>query len=1146
MARRVWEIWLGSLLMTVLLLGPQQSVPSAGAADVAVGTAALPLDLDYGLSAEQAWETGELVGETINLLNGNVIETGSDIGFSSPNRLGLSFARAYNSRSTVVSPLGHGWTHTYSASIETSYSIDSVTYLKILDQTGRGRYFLEDTPGVYRGAFQERTRVQIESGLYVWYLLDGSKYGFSSSGRLLWMDDPVGNRLSLGYDTGNRLMTVTDSSTGRVLTFAYTGAGMLEKISGPVTGAVATGIWVNFGYDGKNNLSSVTYADGSGFSYEYKDPLDVHNLTRKRNKMKHLLNEWGYDGQDRCVSNFSREGRGVDINNVSTEQVDVTDAYGKVRSYSLGTTGGRRRVLQVTGPTNPPYAPANAIRWVYDGNLNLIEVEFPRGVVNRYEDHDERGNPGTMVLADGTSKQRIITYSFHPLLNTVLSRSEASVLGTGTKITTWDYDNPLAPGDDPLLYNQNPTNLPYRLIEQGYTKNSSGKTTTYTYVTRFTYNNKGQILSIDGPLSGTGDTTQYAYFPDTQDLQSIARPHIGAATFSAYDPAGYPGQVTDVNGQITALVYDGRGRPREITSLADAGKIEVIYNLAGLPASKTDEDGVTVTYSYDPTYGRLKQITDQDGNYIIHDYDIRGNLTRKRYYDPTGTTTRDLRWSYQHPTYPGLLWKEIQADGAATVYDYDAAGNITASTDLNKRTTRYGYDVFNRMTSSTQPGSVVTRHAYDRQGNLNAVTDAETHQTRLTSDDMGRVVVATSPDTGKTSYWYDAAGNLRSRTDAGGIKATYLYDFLNRLSTVSFPASGDQAAYSITYGYDQRSNGKGHLTDISDPSGTTMLNYNSRGRLQAKIATMGAISFSVLQDLTPGGRVTRSTYPGGRVIDYERNGCACRVSKITTTSNSVTTTLLDNVSYRPFGEAAGMSTGNGRTVNNLFDLNGRMTTANPGAPRERNFSYDAAGRLTGVTAAGTPWFNRSYIYDALNRLAEVEGPFGVIQYGYDRVGNRLTESRNGLTATYGYLEGSNRVSEISNFTVTPYSYDARGNIVGMGERNLSYNQGSELVRVKVGETILGEYQYNGFGERVKKTAGGATTLYVYDFEGNLIAETDPQGQDPRRISLPRKSAARQSGERQCLLLSQRPARYPGTHDQCRRHGGLGSDLQAVR
>ena len=169
----------------------------------------------------------------------------------------------------------------------------------------------------------------------------------------------------------------------------------------------------------------------------------------------------------------------------------------------------------------------------------------------------------------------MIGYGYHPRLNALLWRSEASVLGTDMKITTWDYDNPQAPGDDPALYNENPTQLPYRLIEQGYTKNSSGKTASYTYITRFTYNNKGQVLSIDGPLTGTGDTTKYTYAATTQDLQSITQPHIGATTISAHDAAGYPGQITDPNGQIKTLVYDGRGRLKEINHLADAGKIQV-------------------------------------------------------------------------------------------------------------------------------------------------------------------------------------------------------------------------------------------------------------------------------------------------------------------------------------------------------------------------------------------------------------------------------------------------------------------------------------------------------------------------------------------------------------------------------------------
>jgi uncharacterized protein RhaS with RHS repeats len=47
--------------------------------------------------------------------------------------------------------------------------------------------------------------------------------------------------------------------------------------------------------------------------------------------------------------------------------------------------------------------------------------------------------------------------------------------------------------------------------------------------------------------------------------------------------------------------------------------------------------------------------------------------------------------------------------------------------------------------------------------------------------------------------------------------------------------------------------------------------------------------------------------------------------------------------------------------------------------------------------------------------------------------------------------------------------------------------------VQDGATVVGVYNYNGLGERVKKTAGGASTYYVYDFSGNVIAEVDGSG-----------------------------------------------------
>jgi RHS repeat-associated protein len=43
--------------------------------------------------------------------------------------------------------------------------------------------------------------------------------------------------------------------------------------------------------------------------------------------------------------------------------------------------------------------------------------------------------------------------------------------------------------------------------------------------------------------------------------------------------------------------------------------------------------------------------------------------------------------------------------------------------------------------------------------------------------------------------------------------------------------------------------------------------------------------------------------------------------------------------------------------------------------------------------------------------------------------------------------------------------------------------------VKEGETPKATYAYNGLGQRVKKAAGGVTTIYHYDLDGKLIAES---------------------------------------------------------
>jgi RHS repeat-associated protein len=919
-----------------------------------------------------------------------------------------------------------------------------------------------------------------------------------STGHLIWIEDPVGNRLTMAY-RDSLLSTVTDSTTGRMLTLHYNGSGCLTSITGPITAAVPDGVWVAFSYDSRNNLTSVTHADGSGYTYEYAKPAN-HRLTRKRNKVGHTLAQWAYDTSNQCISYSSPQDKNVAIAYVSDTQRDVTDAYGVVRSYTLTDVAERKRVVSMTGTSNAPYSTVNVIRWAYDDSMNLREVVYAGGTVTRYQDYDSRGNPGTVVLAAGTSQERTIRFTYHDRMNVALTRSEPSVLGSGNRITIWDYDNPASIGDDPSIPTQKPTSLLSRIIQQGFTMNAEGDFIPYEYVTQVFHGDTGQVVRVDGPLEGSSDSVHYEYSAGTRDLLSISQPIIGASQLSQYDAAGFPGQLTDVNAQVINFTYDGRARLQEFIYQADGSRKKIQFNVAGLVESRTDEDGVHDAYIYDSSHGRLVQRTDMEGNTVVHGYDDQGNLASMSYRDQAANQTRLKRWSYRHPVYPGMLYREIQSDETSTEYDYDASGNITSVTDPGTRKIAYAYDVLNRVTALTQPGSVITRYGYDRHGNLSSVTDPENHVTVYGYDDMGRLVKAESPDSGTTTYVYDGAANLRFKTDANGVRVEYVYDALSRLVAANYPAHGEQAAYSITYTYDQRPNGKARLSDVSDPSGTTALNYNSRGMLHEKNVTLGGLVFPLTRDLTPGGRVSRITYPSGRTLDFDRSGCVCKVTRVSTSFNGISTLLADDVTYRPFGHSSSLNVGNGGSVRNVFDLNGRTTTANPGTPMERTFSHDPAGRLTEIALTGSGAseqlqsnVNRTFTYDPLGRLETASGPFGTIGYTYDDVGNRLTETVGDATDVYAYVAETNRLSQVTGTTSTAFSQDAAGNIRAIGPRSLVYNQDNRLVRVREGTSILGDYLYNASGQRTTKTVGMVTTHYLYDFEGNLISEADAAG-----------------------------------------------------
>jgi RHS repeat-associated protein len=1059
--------------------------PGGTATDSVTVAVSSPDDIDYGLSLDEQQGGGGLVGETIRILNGNMVEFREDLNFASPHRSGLSFTATYNSKSERHSSLGHGWSHTYSAMLDAAYEVAGKIYLTIVDPTGRVSYFKEETAGIYKGQFYERTRVIAEAGGYVWHRLDGVRYGYSDSGALLWLEDESGNRLELGYDTQNRLEWVVDQASGRALTFNYDANGLLSSISGPITPAVPSGIWASYGYDENENLVTVSYADGSGFVYDYADPADIHNLTQKRKTAGHLLNNWVYDNKDRCVENYSVNGTGVAIDYGTEKEITVIDAYGAIRIYTIEEISGRRRLSSMTGPGGAPYNNSYIVRWGYDNQMNLKEVETAAGTIHRYLDYDDRGNPATVILAAGTQQQRVISFTFHPEINALLTRSEDSVLGNGDKATIWDYDN-----DYDAIPNEDPTGRISRIIEQGFTLDAAGAVIPYEYSTTLTYNAKGQALTIDGPLTGTDDMTAFAYDEDSADLLILTRPLIGATGFSDYNTAGQMGRITDVNGQSKEFTYDGRGRIIAIIHQADNSRKTISYNLAGLVAVNTDEDGVSGYFDYDGITGRLIRRSDMEGNYIAYQYDTQGNRIEMSKYDLDDNRNSRKRWSYQQPGIPGKLWREIKADDTFKEYGYDFEGNIAVVTDFEGHTTFYEYDALNRLVKVVQPGNGITLYDYDNHGNLVSVTDAENHETTFVCDDMARLVSTSSPDGGTAIYVYDAAGNPVTKIDARSITVQYDYDPLNRLTAVRFPDSGQD----IFYGYDGGINGIGRRTSITDPSGIIDFEYNDRGRLVGKTSIVNGYTYSLSREFTSGSRLNSFTYPSGRTIDYTRFASG-KIQRVTTTHNYDTNSLVNNISYNPFGIPKGMETGSGGIINNVSSADcDCLEVINPGEPMEQVYAYDDNRNLKSIRGTYAPWYNQDFSYDALNRLTAANGLYGTINYTYDKVGNRLTRKLKSQTESYSYNLGTNRLARVTGpGNPIDYSYDANGNITAIGNKILIYNQNNRLIRVEEQGSILGAYVYNGLGQRVIKEVNGESTLFHYDFSGNLISESQADG-----------------------------------------------------
>jgi len=413
---------------------------------------------------------------------------------------------------------------------------------------------------------------------------------------------------------------------------------------------------------------------------------------------------------------------------------------------------------------------------------------------------------------------------------------------------------------------------------------------------------------------------------------------------------------------------------------------------------------------------------------------------------------------------------------------YDTLGRLKRVTDPLGQVTSFTYDGDARQLSRTLPDGREIQYAYDANDNLTSLTPPgeQAHTFAFTALNFpSSYTPPSAPGSGATSYSYNADGDLTTITRPDGETINYNYDTAGRLSSVAAPTE------AINYSYDATT---GILASESVASGE-QLTYGYNGTLVSSTAWNGTVAGSVGRSYNNNFWTTSQTVNNGNNISftYDDDGLLTQAGQLALTHNAqnglLTATSLgpakDVLGYNPFGElikyAAKYKTTALYSVNYTRDALGRVTSAAEniqGTSNTWGYSYDSAGRLTGVTQNGASV--ATYTYDSNSNRLTVTTPNGSVNGSYDAQDRLVTYGN----TTYTYTANGELASMTIGSQTTTYQYDVLGNLVGV-----ILPDGTDVT-----------YIVDAENRRVGKLVNGVLTAgFLYDGD-NLVAQLDGSNQ----------------------------------------------------
>ncbi|MGE4564101.1 MAG: DUF4329 domain-containing protein [Victivallaceae bacterium] len=143
------------------------------------------------------------------------------------------------------------------------------------------------------------------------------------------------------------------------------------------------------------------------------------------------------------------------------------------------------------------------------------------------------------------------------------------------------------------------------------------------------------------------------------------------------------------------------------------------------------------------------------------------------------------------------------------------------------------------------------------------------------------------------------------------------------------------------------------------------------------------------------------------------------------------------------------------------------------------YFYAKDGTITGRSVNGRM---QTYQYDKRGQLlAVVDGKGQAVEkYVYDRAGNILEKTVNGVTTAYTYDKANQLVSSTVEGNVTSYRYDAAGRLVKEGDKSYRYGYLDKVLAVYENDENTANFDYHLDGQVASATRNGETENFTWD------------------------------------------------------------------